>query len=135
MGGRGCKLGRAVFVGDAGMDSSAKRRELAKGLGHYILAMPIGKLKEVQEEVLARPGRFHRVTDRLKVKEVVVGERASGGAATSSVATRRRPRGSGTTGRPCWRSSARNWRGWSPTPRATPSGPASWWPRPATGGA
>lgn len=71
---RGWKLGRAVFVGDAGMDSAANRRELAKGLGHYILAMPIGKLKEVQEEVLARPGRFRRVTDRLEVKEVVVGE-------------------------------------------------------------
>ena len=56
------------------MDSAANRRELAKGLGHYILAMPIGKLKEVQEEVLARPGRFHRVTDRLEVKEVVVGD-------------------------------------------------------------
>jgi Transposase DDE domain len=71
---RGWKLGRAVFVGDAGMDSAANRRELAKGLGHYILAMPIGKLKEVQEDVLARPGRFHRVTDRLEVKEVVVGD-------------------------------------------------------------
>jgi hypothetical protein len=71
---RGWKLGRAVFVGDAGMDSEANRHELAKGLGHYILAMPLGKLKEVQEEVLARPGRFRRVTASLEVKEVVVGE-------------------------------------------------------------
>jgi hypothetical protein len=71
---RGWKLGRTIFVGDAGMDSAANRRELAKGLGHYILAMPIGKLKEVQEEVLTRPGRFHRVTESLEVKEVVVGD-------------------------------------------------------------
>jgi hypothetical protein len=71
---RGWKLGRAIFVGDAGMDSAPNRQELAKGLGHYILAMPIGKLKEVQEEVLARPGRFHRVTESLEVKEVIVGD-------------------------------------------------------------
>lgn len=71
---RGWKLGRAIFVGDAGMDSEANRRELAKGLGHYILAMPMGKLTEVQEAVLSRAGRFHRVTDALEVKEVVVGE-------------------------------------------------------------
>jgi transposase len=70
---RGWKLGRAIFVGDAGMDSDANRRELAKGLGHYILAMPIGKLKEIQEDVLARPGRFRVVNDQLEVKEVVVG--------------------------------------------------------------
>ncbi|MGH7354255.1 MAG: IS1634 family transposase [Candidatus Rokuibacteriota bacterium] len=70
---RGWKLGRAIFVGDAGMDSESNRRELAKGLGHYILAMPIGKLKEVQEEVLARPGRFRVVNDTVEVKEVVVG--------------------------------------------------------------
>jgi len=71
---RGWKLGRAIFVGDAGMDSEANRRELARGLGHYILAMPLGKLKEVQEEVLSRAGRFRPVTDSLEVKEVVVGE-------------------------------------------------------------
>jgi hypothetical protein len=70
---RGWKLGRAIFVGDAGMDSEANRHELAKGLGHYILAMPMGKLTEVQTEVLARPGRFRRVHESLEVKEVVVG--------------------------------------------------------------
>ena len=70
---RGWKLGRAIFVGDAGMDSEANRRALATGLGHYILAMPLGKLKEVQEEVLARPGRFRVIHDTLEAKEVVVG--------------------------------------------------------------
>ena len=71
---RGWKLGRAIFVGDAGMDSEANRKALSKGLGHYILAMPVGKLKEVQDDVLARPGRFRKVTETLEVKEVVIGE-------------------------------------------------------------
>src|SRR5262244_1505294 len=71
---RGWKLGRSIFVGDAGMDSEANRQALAKGLGHYILAMPVGKLTEVQEEVLGRPGRFRPVHASLEVKEVVVGE-------------------------------------------------------------
>jgi Transposase DDE domain len=70
---RGWRLGQAIFVGDAGMDSEANRQELAKGLGHYILAMPMGKLTEVQQEVLSRPGRFQQVNDHLEVKEVMVG--------------------------------------------------------------
>jgi hypothetical protein len=73
---RGWRLGQAIFVGDAGMDSTANRQELARGLGHYILAMPIGKLTEVQQDVLSRPGRFHQVNDHLEVKEVVVGDGA-----------------------------------------------------------
>jgi hypothetical protein len=73
---RGWQLGHAIFVGDAGMDSEANRHELAKGLGHYILAMPMGRLTEVQQEVLSRPGRFRTVNDQLEVKEVMVGEGA-----------------------------------------------------------
>src|ERR687888_2560417 len=73
---RGWRLGQAIFVGDAGMDSAANHQELARGLGHYILAMPIGKLTEVQQDVLSRPGRFHPVNDHLEVKEVVVGDGA-----------------------------------------------------------
>jgi len=73
---RGWRLGQAIFVGDAGMDSAANRQELARGLGHYILAMPIGKLTEVQQDVLSRPGRFHQVNDHLEVKEVIVGDGA-----------------------------------------------------------
>jgi Transposase DDE domain len=73
---RGWRLGQAIFVGDAGMDSEANRQELAKGLGHYILAMPMGKLAEVQQEVLSRPGRFRTVNDHLEVKEVIIGDGA-----------------------------------------------------------
>ena len=39
---RGWKLGRAIFVGDAGMDSEANRKALSKGLGHYS-GLPAGK--------------------------------------------------------------------------------------------
>jgi hypothetical protein len=53
---RGWKLGRSLFVGDAGMDAAAHRQTLAKGLGHYIFAMPVGKRTEVQEEGLGRVG-------------------------------------------------------------------------------
>jgi hypothetical protein len=73
---RGWPLGHAVFVGDAGMDSEANRRELAKGLGHYLLAMPMGRLTKLQQEVLSRPGRFRLVKDQLEVKAVMVGDGA-----------------------------------------------------------
>ncbi len=71
---RGWKLGRSIFVGDAGMDAEAHRQALAKGLGHSILARPVGKLTEVQAEGLGRPGRCRPVHASLEVKEVVVGE-------------------------------------------------------------
>jgi Transposase DDE domain len=73
---RGWQLGHAICVGDAGMDSEATRHELAKGLRPYLLAMPRGRLTEVQQEVLSRPGRFRTVNDRLEVKEVLVGDGA-----------------------------------------------------------
>src|SRR5919199_1561524 len=73
---RGWQLGHAFFVGDAGMDSEANRHELAKGLGHDILAMPMGRLTEVQHAVLARPGRFRPVNDQVEVTEVMVGDGA-----------------------------------------------------------
>jgi hypothetical protein len=68
---RGWRLGQAICVGAAGMDAAANRQELAKGVGHDILAMPMGKLTEGQQAVLARPGRFHPVNDQLEVQEVV----------------------------------------------------------------
>lgn len=71
---RGWRLHRSIFVGDAGMDSAENRQELSRGVGHYILAMPMGKLKEVQQEVLARAGRFTRLNETMEVKEVEVGD-------------------------------------------------------------
>jgi Transposase DDE domain len=71
---RAWRLGRCVFVGDAGMYSAANLVALSRGLGRYILATPLRKLSEVEAEVLARPGRYKPVADNLQVKEVVVGE-------------------------------------------------------------
>src|ERR1700723_110682 len=71
---RAWQLGRCVFVGDAGMYSAENLVALSRGLGRYILAVPMRKIKEIETEVLTRPGRYKPVADNLQVKEVVVGE-------------------------------------------------------------
>lgn len=71
---RGWKLGRALLVADAGMDSKENRKELTKGAGRYLLAVRAGSIKEVQKEVLSRAGRYSQVSEGLQVKEVRVGE-------------------------------------------------------------
>ncbi len=71
---RGWKLGRTLFVGDAGMNSEANRRVLTAGGGRYVLACGPSSTTEVTQKVLGRPGRFKAVADNLEVKEVVVGD-------------------------------------------------------------
>jgi hypothetical protein len=71
---RAWRLGRCVFVGDAGMYSAENLTALSRGLGRYILAVPMRKVKEIEAEVLTRPGRYKPVADNLQVKEVMVGE-------------------------------------------------------------
>ncbi len=71
---RGWRLGRCVFVGDAGMNSEDNRRELGLGGGKYILATRMRAGDEVTHEVLARAGRLGRVRDNLRVKQVLVGD-------------------------------------------------------------
>jgi Transposase DDE domain len=71
---RAWRLGRCVFVGDAGMYSAENLVALSRGLGRYILAVPMRKVKDIETEVLARPGRYKPVADNLQVKEVVVGD-------------------------------------------------------------
>jgi hypothetical protein len=71
---RGWRLGRCVFVGDAGMNSEDNRRKLALGNGKYILGSRMRAGDEVTTDVLARPGRYHEVRDNLRVKEVLVGD-------------------------------------------------------------
>src|SRR3954462_4080564 len=70
---RAWRLGRCVFVGDAGMYSADNLAVLSRGLGRYILAVPM-KVTEIETEVLTRPGRYKPVADNLQVKEVVVGD-------------------------------------------------------------
>jgi hypothetical protein len=71
---RGWRLGRCVFVGDAGMVSKANLARLALGGGRYIVAMPVHAGGEVAREVITRPGRYQPVAENLQVKEVVVGD-------------------------------------------------------------
>jgi transposase len=70
---KGWKLGRALFVGDAGLNSQDNRDELSKACGTYLLATRMGSVKEVKEEVLSRSGRYKKLSENLHVKEVVVG--------------------------------------------------------------
>jgi hypothetical protein len=71
---RQMRLGRALFVGDAGLYAKTNLAELGRGAGRYILATPIGRVKEIKEEVLSRPGRYAEITPNLRAKEVVIGE-------------------------------------------------------------
>ena len=71
---KGWKLGRALFVGDSGMNSEENRRMLARSCGTYVLAVRAGSVSEVQDEVLCRPGRYRELSDNLRAKEVVVGD-------------------------------------------------------------
>jgi transposase len=71
---RGWRLGRCVFVGDAGMNSEDNRHELALGNGKYILAARLRAGDEVTKEVLTRPGRYAAVRENLRAKEVIVGD-------------------------------------------------------------
>ena len=68
------RLGRCLFVGDAGLYSADNLAALSRGLGRYILAVPMRKLKDIELEVLTRPGRYKQVADNLQVKEVWVGD-------------------------------------------------------------
>jgi transposase len=71
---RGMKLGRTLFVGDAGMYSAANLAELSKGAGRYVLATPIHKVKEIRHEVLSHPGRYAEIAPNLRAKEVILGD-------------------------------------------------------------
>ena len=71
---RAMRLGRVLFVGDAGLHARANLEELSKGAGRYILATPIGRVKEIREEVLSHPGRYADIAPSLRAKEVVLGE-------------------------------------------------------------
>ena len=73
---RGWKLGRCVFVGDAGMVSAENLRALRRGGGSYIMCMPLKRGSEVATEVTTRAGRYKTVADNLQVKEVVIGKGA-----------------------------------------------------------
>ena len=71
---RGWKLGRCVFVGDAGMVSEDNLNTLSRGGGKYLLCMPLRRGSEAAEHVITRPGRYRKIADNLHVKEVTIGD-------------------------------------------------------------
>lgn len=71
---RDWQLTRCLFVGDAGMVSAANFKALAAGGGKYLMCMPLRRGDALTEQVLARAGRYRTVTQRLQIKEVVIGE-------------------------------------------------------------
>jgi transposase len=70
----GWQLSRCVFVGDAGMVSQANLRELSRGGGRYIVCVPVNKGGDIDRQVVSRAGRYRRVADNLRVKEVTLGD-------------------------------------------------------------
>src|ERR1700760_2213731 len=71
---RAWRLGRCLFVGDAGMYSASNLLALSRGLGRYILATPMRRVRDIEDDVLTRPGRYKQVADNRQVKEVWVGD-------------------------------------------------------------
>ncbi len=71
---RDWKLGRCLFVADAGTNSEENRGILIKGCGKYLLAVRAASVKEVREEVLTRPGRFKKMADNLHIKHEGISE-------------------------------------------------------------
>ena len=63
-----------LVVGDAGMYSADNLAQLSRGLGRYILAVPMRRVRDIEDEVLTRPGRYEQVADNLQVKEVWLGD-------------------------------------------------------------
>lgn len=67
-----------LFVGDRGMISADAIKLLTddeKARFNYALGYRVRRQKEVTDEVPSRAGRYAKVNDHLKVKEVVVGSR------------------------------------------------------------
>lgn len=68
------KLGRVVTVIDRGFTSEENLKDLQRAGGHYIAGERMRSGKDQVEDALSRQGRYHKVNDRVEVKEVLVGE-------------------------------------------------------------
>ena len=71
---KGWKLGRCVFVGDAGMNSKENRCKLSLSNGKYILATKLRDGGEVTREVMTHVGRYQVIRPNLQAKEVIIGD-------------------------------------------------------------
>ena len=123
---RAWRLGRCLFVGDAGMYAD-NLAALSRGLGRYILAVPMRKVKDIETAVLTRPGRYKQVADNLLVKEVDRRWRATQTLRPLPQSAR------GGTRTPAPRSTAArsmpNWPCWTTARRITRRRPVRCWPR------
>lgn len=70
----GWKLGRVITVLDRGFCSKDNLRYLQRGGGHYIVGEKMRSGKEDVEEALSKRGRFKTINDKMKIKEVIVGD-------------------------------------------------------------
>jgi DDE family transposase len=74
----GWNLRRLVWVADRGFASAANRAYLTRGGGHYIHAEKLRATNAEAAAALGRPGRYHRVADNLRIKEVAVAPGGNG---------------------------------------------------------
>ncbi|MEW6323681.1 MAG: IS1634 family transposase [Acidobacteriota bacterium] len=70
----GWRLGRAIYVVDAGFSGRDNLRALRSAGGHYIAGMKLRSGMKETEAALSRQGRYRTVRDNLRVKEVKVGD-------------------------------------------------------------
>ena len=68
------KLGRALFVADAGMNSETNKENLSRACGKYMLATRMASVSDIRDTVLSKPGRYKVLADNLHAKEVIVGD-------------------------------------------------------------
>ena len=65
-------LNRVIWALDRGFTSATNRRYLQRGGGHYIMGEKLRGDSAEAAAALSRQGRYHRVADNLRVKEVRV---------------------------------------------------------------
>ncbi len=70
----GWRLGRVISVVDCGFSSEENLRYLQRAGGHYIAGEKIRSGKDEVKEPLSRPGRYQKIKDNLRIKEITVGD-------------------------------------------------------------
>jgi hypothetical protein len=67
-------LSRVVWVADRGFSSALNRRYLRRGDHHYIIGERLRSGSALSQAALSRAGRYQKVRENLKVKEVRIAE-------------------------------------------------------------
>lgn len=66
-------INKCIFVGDRGMVSHKKLKEIRSLSYEYIVGVRLNQWKEVKGEVLTTPGRYTKIEDNMFVKETETG--------------------------------------------------------------